>query len=93
MPAKAVKKKNLSTLKRVRQSEKQNLRNTAVRSKIKTISKKVEEAAAKKNKEQAEKLLREATKTIQSAVSKGIVHKNTAARKISRLAKLAKAVA
>lgn len=89
MPAKAAKKKNLSVIKRARQAEKRNLRNVPVRSKIKTLSKKVEGAISGKNKEQIEKLLRETTKTIYSAVSKGILHKNTAARKISRLARLA----
>lgn len=85
---KAAKKKNLSALKRVRQAEKKNLRNSAVRSKIKTLSKKTEHAAAEKKKEDAAKFLRETTKAIHSAVSKGVLHKNTAARKISRLAKL-----
>lgn len=85
---KAAKKKNLSTLKRVRQASKRNLHNSAVRSKIKTLSKKTETAAAGKKKEDAAKFLRETTKAIHSAVSKGVLHKNTAARKISRLAKL-----
>ncbi|MBI4683599.1 MAG: 30S ribosomal protein S20 [Nitrospirae bacterium] len=79
----------MSVIKRARQAEKRNLRNVPVRSKIKTLSKKVEGAISGKNKEQIEKLLRETTKTIYSAVSKGILHKNTAARKISRLARLA----
>lgn len=85
---KAAKKKNLSVLKRVRQTEKKHLRNNTVRSKIKTLSKKTEHAAAEKKKQDAVKFLREATQAIHSAVLKGILHKNTAARKISRLAKL-----
>ncbi|TAL26156.1 MAG: 30S ribosomal protein S20 [Nitrospirae bacterium] len=92
MPAKAAKKKNLSAIKRIRQAEKHNLRNSAVRSRMKTLSKKVEEAAAEKNKEQLGKLLKETTKAIQSAVSKGVLHKNTASRKISRLSRLANTV-
>lgn len=92
MPAKAAKKKNLSAIKRIRQAEKRNLRNSAVRSRMKTLSKKVEEAAAEKNKEQLGKLLKETTKAIQSAVSKGVLHKNTASRKISRLSRLANTV-
>ncbi|MBI5203869.1 MAG: 30S ribosomal protein S20 [Nitrospirae bacterium] len=92
LPAKAAKKKNLSAIKRTRQTEKRNLRNSAVRSRIKTLSKKVEEAAAEKNKEQMGKLLGETAKAIQSAVSKGVLHKNTASRKISRLSKLANTV-
>lgn len=92
MPAKAAKKKNLSAIKRVRQAEKRNLRNSTVRSKVKTLSKKVEEAVAEKNKEQLEQLLRETTKAINSAVSKGVLHKNTASRKISRLSRLVNTV-
>ncbi len=92
MPAKAAKKKNLSAIKRVRQAEKRHLRNSTVRSKVKTLSKKVEEAVAEKNKEQLEQLLRETTKAINSAVSKGVLHKNTASRKISRLSRLANTV-
>lgn len=89
MPAKAAKKKNLSALKRVREAEKRNLRNNAIRSKIKSISKKVEEAVAEKNQDILKQLLKDAAKVIQSAASKGILQKNTASRKISRLSKLA----
>ena len=85
MPAKARPKKSLSTLKRARQAEKQNIRNKAVRSSIKTIVKKVESAIASGNKEDAGKSLIDAIKTITKAVSKGVIHKNTASRKISRL--------
>ncbi len=92
MPAKAAPKKNLSALKRVRQAEKRNLRNSAVRSKIKTLSKKVEEAVAEKNKEQLEQFLKAAVKAISASVSKGVLHKNTASRKISRLSRLANTV-
>jgi len=92
LPAKAVKKKNLSAIKRIRQARKRDLRNSAVRSKIKTISKRVEEAATEKNKESLGQLVKEATRIIRSAVSKGVLHKNTASRKISRLSKLANTV-
>lgn len=85
MPAKARPKKSLSTLKRARQAEKQNIRNKAVRSSIKTIVKKIESAIASGNKEDAGKSLIDAVKTITKAVSKGVIHKNTASRKISRL--------
>jgi small subunit ribosomal protein S20 len=85
LPAKARPKKSLSTLKRARQAEKQNIRNKAVRSSIKTIVKKVESAIASGNKEDAGKSLTDAVKTITKAVSKGVIHKNTASRKISRL--------
>jgi len=92
LPAKAAKKKNPSALKRVRQAKKHNVRNSAVRSKIRTLSKKIEAAAAGKNKEALEQLLRETTRVVKSAVTKDVLHKNTAARKISRLSKLANTV-
>jgi len=92
LPAKAVKKKNLSALKRVRQAEKRRLLNNAVRSKIKTLSKRVEEAITEKNKEKIEQILKEATRAITSAALKGILQKNTASRKISRLSRLANTV-
>lgn len=92
MPAKAAKKKNLSAIKRTRQAQKRNLRNASIRSKIKTVSKSIEEAITEKNQENVKKFLREIIKTVNSAVSKGVLHKNTASRKISRLSKLANTV-
>jgi len=85
--AQPAKKKNLSTLKRVRQSEKRNLRNRTAASKVKTYVKKVTAALEAKDQEQAQAALRNASKVISSAASKGVLHKNTASRKISRLAK------
>ena len=92
MPAKAAKKKNLSAIKRTRQAQKRNLRNASIRSKIKTVSKRIEEAITEKNQENVKKFLREIIRTVNSAVSKGVLHKNTASRKISRLSKLANTV-
>jgi len=92
LPAKAAKKKNLSVIKRTRQAVKRSLRNASIRSKIKTLSKKIEEAVAEKNQDQAKQSLKEAAKAISAAVSKGVLHKNTASRKISRLSKLANTV-
>lgn len=92
MPAKAAKKKNLSAIKRTRQAEKRNLRNASIRSKIKTVSKRIEEAITEKNQENVKKFLREIIRTVNSAVPKGVLHKNTASRKISRLSKLANTV-
>lgn len=92
MPAKAAKKKNLSAIKRARQAERRNLRNASIRSKIKTVSKRIEEAITEKNQENVKKFLREIIRTVNSAVSKGVLHKNTASRKISRLSKLANTV-
>jgi small subunit ribosomal protein S20 len=91
LAGKSAPKKNLSALKKVRQAEKREMRNQSVETKIKTYVGKFETAVSAKNKEEAEKLLKETTKVISSAASKGIIHKNTASRKISRIAKKANA--
>lgn len=85
MAGKAAPKKDLSTLKRVRQAEKRSLRNQSVKTKIKTFITKLETALPSKNKDDIDKILKETIKTINSAASKGIIHKNTASRKISRI--------
>ena len=87
MAAKAAPKKNLSALKRARQTEKRNTRNRVERSKIKSVIKAVEMAAKDNSKEATASALVKAVKTISSATSKGILHKNNASRKISRLTK------
>ena len=56
-----------------------------MKSKIKTLVKKVEAAIEAKDKAEAEKALQVAIREISRAASKGIYHKNTASRKISRL--------
>ncbi|MGB9716155.1 MAG: 30S ribosomal protein S20 [Thermodesulfovibrionales bacterium] len=85
MPGKAKPKKNLSALKRVRQSLKRNLRNKAVRTSLKTLVKKVESAVSSGNREEASKALKEVIKAFSRAASKGIIHRNNASRKISKL--------
>ena len=87
MPAKARPKKNLSAMKRARQAVKRNLRNTSVLSSVKTVLKKVEEAIASGNREDAGKALLKAVTALNKAASKGVIHDNTASRKISRLTK------
>jgi small subunit ribosomal protein S20 len=87
LPAKPALKKNLSALKRARQTERLNARNRAQRTKIKNITKIVDSAVKANDKETAEKALQTAIKTISSSVPKGIIHKNNAARKISKLTK------
>ncbi len=82
-----IKKRSKSVLKRIRQDEKRSLRNQAWETKIKTAIKKVEEAILKNEKEIISNVLNEAVKTISKAAAKGIIHKNTASRKISRLMK------
>lgn len=87
MPAKSAPKKNLSAIKRIRQSEKCELRNQSVETKIKTHIKKLETVIPTGNKDEIDKVLREAIKVISSAASKGIIHRNAASRKISRITK------
>ena len=87
MPAKARPKKNLSAMKRARQNVKRNLRNKSVLSSVKTVIKKVEDAITTGDKEAAKKALHQAIQSLTKAASKGVLHKNTASRKISRLTK------
>ena len=61
-------------------------RNFAVRSTIKTVSRKVVESVNAGNSDEAKALLVKASRTIDKAAAKGVVHKNSAARKKSRLA-------
>ncbi len=91
LAAKSAPKKNLSAIKKARQDEKRRLRGQSVRASIKTQVKKAESVLSGKNKEDIEKTLKEAIGTISTAASKGIIHKNTASRKISKLAKKANA--
>ncbi|AJQ27213.1 MULTISPECIES: 30S ribosomal protein S20 [Pelosinus] len=68
-------------------------RNFAVRSTIRTVSRKVVESVTAGNTDEAKALLINASKTIDKAASKGVVHKNAAARKKSRLARKINALA
>lgn len=77
-----------SALKRLRQNEKRRLRNRHWKSTMRTAIKKVRMAVEAKEVEQAQALLRDATSTIAHVASKGVIHKNTASRKISRLTRL-----
>ena len=60
-------------------------RNKSIKSSVKTAIKKVDAAVAANDKEAAKAALLAATSTIDKAASKGVYHKNTASRKISRL--------
>lgn len=73
-----------SAQKRIRQTIKRTLRNKAALSKIKTLIKKVYNT---QDKELAEKYLRDAVATLDKQAAKGIIHKNTAARKKSAITK------
>ena len=77
-----------SAKKRILVSKKREMRNKAVKTELKTVVKAVNTAVAEGNKEEAAKALTLATSKISKAASKGILHKNNAARKVSRLTKL-----
>ena len=68
-------------------------RNKAIKSKVKTCIKKVEAAVANNDKETAAAELTVAISEINKATSKGIYHKNNAARKVSRLTKAVNSIA
>ncbi len=73
--------------KRLRQSEKRRLRNRHYKSRIKTFTKKALALVDEGDYEKRLKAFRIAEKEIMHAKSKGIIHRNTAYRKVSRLAK------
>lgn len=68
-------------------------RNKAIRSAVKTYIKKVDAAIANKDKVAAEAALSTAKKALSMAGTKGVYHKNTVSRKISRLSKAVSAIA
>jgi len=74
-----------TTRKRVRQTETRTVRNKAARSSMRTSIRHVREEVATGNQESADKALAEAIPVISKTASKGLIHKNNAARKISRL--------
>lgn len=74
-----------STIRRARQAERRRERNRATMNTVKTITKKVLAAVADKNADDATLLLRQAVSTIGKAASKGVLKRNTASRRISRL--------
>jgi small subunit ribosomal protein S20 len=77
-----------SALKRLRQDKKRRDRNRYWKSTMRTAIKKVRAAVEENNQEAAKTTLRDATSMIAHVASKGVIHKRTASRKISRLAKL-----
>ena len=79
--------------KRARQSETRYAINKARRSRIRTFLRKVEEAIASGNQDAAVLALKNAQPELARGVTKGVLHKNTVSRKISRLASRVKALA
>lgn len=87
MPQKKV-KTSKSVLKRQRQAPVRRKRNRAVITALKTFVKKVRTSAEAKKPEEAKSALSRAISALDKAASKGIIHRNTAARRISRLTRL-----
>jgi small subunit ribosomal protein S20 len=81
-----------SAEKRIRQTERRTAVNKARVSRLRTFMKKVEVAIESGDKEAARSAYAEAQPELHRGVSKGVVHKNTAARKLSRLSSRIKAL-
>jgi len=81
-----------SAAKRARQALVRRDRNRSVRSGVRTAIKKVETAVAAKDRDAAASALVGATSVIARAASKGVLHKNTAGRRVSRLQLLVNAL-
>jgi len=81
-----------SQIKRNKQNERRAEKNKAVRTSLKTSTKKVRAAVADGDAEAAQLQSREAARALDKATSKGVVHRRTAARRKSRLAKAANTV-
>ena len=79
--------------KRARQNERRAAINKARRSRIRTFLRAVEEAIESGDKDAANTALRAAQPELMRGMNKGIYHKNTVARKVSRLSKRVKAIA
>ncbi len=75
-----------SAIKRAKQNETRRIRNKATKSAMKTAIKKVR-TAKDEGAENTAELLKQAQSSIAKAAKKGVLHKNTAARKVSKLTK------
>jgi small subunit ribosomal protein S20 len=84
--------RNLSAEKSDRQGEKRRLRNKMVKSRARTLVKDFVDLVDEKKKDEANTKLAELTSFLDRAVSKGIYHRNTAARKKSRMVHLLKSI-
>lgn len=81
-----------SQIKRIKTNEKARLRNKAVKSELKTYVRKVREAVAAGDKEAASTALQAASRKLDKAVSKGVIHANQAANRKSAIAKQVEAL-
>ena len=76
-----------SKIKRIRTNEKRRQRNLAVKSELKTLERRTREAVEAGDKEAAIEALRIASRKLDKAVSKGVIHRNQAANRKSKLAR------
>ncbi|HEU4385856.1 MAG TPA: 30S ribosomal protein S20 [Anaeromyxobacteraceae bacterium] len=76
-----------SAEKRNRQAQRRRIRNLHVRTGVKGVVKKVRDAVVKGDAAQAREALHQATRLIDRAASKGVLHRNAASRKIARLSR------
>jgi small subunit ribosomal protein S20 len=73
--------------KELHKSKTRHLRNITIKSELRTLAKRVEKLISDKNAKEAKELLKTLASKSDKAASKGIIHKNSASRKISRLTK------
>jgi small subunit ribosomal protein S20 len=76
-----------SALKRHRQSEKRRVRNQAIKTRLRHLVRDVRTALGERNAEAAAERLSRAARALDKAVTKGVLHRNSASRKIARLAR------
>lgn len=76
-----------SALKRHRQSEKRRVRNQAIKSRLRHLVREVRGKVAARDADAAAQSLARTVRTVDKAVTKGVLHRNAASRKISRLAR------
>jgi len=81
-----------SQIKRIRTNEQARQRNKAVKSSLRTSVRKFREAAAAGETDKASALMRDASRELDKAVSKGVIHKNQAANRKSAMARRANAL-
>ncbi len=82
-----------SAIKRIKQNQKKNERNTHIKSTLKTYIKRVREAAAAKDVAAAKEALTAAIPIVDGAATKGVIHRSTASRNVSRLTRLVNSLA
>ena len=78
-----------SAIKRARQNEIRRLRNKAARTRIKKLTKGLRQSAEQSGSKDTAAMLNRTKSVIDKAAKKGVIHKNTAARKVSRLSRIA----